>query len=382
MGVVRRVATWWFGPAHTVEDRLFRWLAVLRVVVLIDAAVLDLHHLGRFPHPAGVAAAVAVMVGWTAFAAWAYIDERRRHAPLLLADLAVPVALILLTPTLKGDGFDATIPGFWVIGATMAWAIHYRWLGGLAAGVVIALADLSVRDQVTQANNGNLFLLLVSGPIVGFMVESLVRMAADRDAAQREAAAAAERSRLARAVHDGVLQVLALVQRRGAELGGDGAELGRLAGEQETALRTLIREQDAVVSVRSGAADLGPALLGLATRPGIDVVTPGTPVVLPADVVDELAAAVAACLANVARHVGPDARVWVYVEDAGDTVSVSVRDEGPGIPAGRLAAAAADGRLGVSESITGRLADLGGTAALHTGPHGTEWELTVPRRPS
>jgi signal transduction histidine kinase len=102
--------------------------------------------------------------------------------------------------------------------------------------------------------------------------------------------------------------------------------------------------------------------------------------VLPADVADELVAAVTACLANVARHVGPDAPAWVYLEDAGDTVVVSVRDEGPGIPAGRLEAAAADGRLGVSESIRGRLVDLGGTAHLHTGPQGTEWELTVPRR--
>jgi signal transduction histidine kinase len=58
---------------------------------------------------------------------------------------------------------------------------------------------------------------------------------------------------------------------------------------------------------------------------------------------------------------------------------VSVRDEGPGIPAGRLDAAAADGRLGVTESIRGRIKDLGGHAELTTGSYGTEWELTVPR---
>ena len=92
-----------------------------------------------------------------------------------------------------------------------AWAIHWRWLGGLVAGVALALSDLAVRGHVTQANYGNVFLLLIGGPIVGFMCASLARMADERDRAERAAAAAAERARLARAVHDGVLQVLALV---------------------------------------------------------------------------------------------------------------------------------------------------------------------------
>ena len=63
----------------------------------------------------------------------------------------------------------------------------------------------------------------------------------------RASVADAERARLARAVHDGVLQVLALIQRRGRELGGESAELGRMAGEQESALRALIRQQDSLV---------------------------------------------------------------------------------------------------------------------------------------
>jgi len=70
------------------------------------------------------------------------------------------------------------------------------------------------------------------------------------------------------------------------------------------------------------------------------------------------------------------------LEGFADRVEISVRDEGPGIPDGRLERAAADGRLGVSESIRGRIADLGGTARLSTGPQGTEWELSVPRPPA
>lgn len=59
-----------------------------------------------------------------------------------------------------------------------------------------------------------------------------------------------------------------------------------------------------------------------------------------------------------------------------------MRDDGPGIPSGRLAEAAATGRMGVAGSIVARLAELGGVASLSTGPDtGTEWELRVPREP-
>ena len=58
-------------------------------------------------------------------------------------------------------------------------------------------------------------------------------------------------------VHDGVLQVLALVQRRGLELGGEVAELGRLAGEQEVALRALVQRDAArPADAAAAAADL------------------------------------------------------------------------------------------------------------------------------
>ena len=329
---VRRAATWWFGPQGTVEDRLFSWLAVLRLLLLAHAIVLNVYRRDNFVHPVGGAACLAAMAAWTGFAIWAYDDPRRRGPLLLVADLAVAMGAILVSPVLKGDGLSATVPAYWVMGALFAWAIHWRWIGGLIAGVCITASDLAIREHVTQANYGNAFLLLLGGPIVGFMVESLERMADERDRAQRDAAAAAERVRLARAVHDGVLQVLGLVQRRGAELGGDAAELGRLAGEQEVVLRTLIREQDQVAP-GAGAADLAAALVHLETRPGVEVVTAGT-VELPAEVASELVAVVAACLDNVAQHVAPEARAWVLVEGFPDRVEISVRDEGPGHPRG------------------------------------------------
>jgi signal transduction histidine kinase len=93
---------------------------------------------------------------------------------------------------------------------------------------------------------------------------------------------------------------------------------------------------------------------------------------------DEIVAVVAACLDNVAAHVGPSARAWVLLEAGTDVLHVTVRDEGPGIPAGRLDQAEREGRLGVSSSIRGRVAELGGEVVMSTGSYGTEWELTFP----
>jgi signal transduction histidine kinase len=374
------VSSWSSPAAVAVENRLFGALAVLRVVVLVNAVALNIYRADNFERPTVATVGVLVMVAWTGFATWAYAEPRRRTSLLLAADLAMAVALMLLTPLVKGDDFRATVPGFWVAGALLAWSIHLRWIGGLAAGVLLAAVDLTQRSEVRQSDYGNAFLLVISGSIVGFMCESVQRMATERDAAERSAAMAAERARLARAVHDGVLQVLALVQRRGRELGGEAAELGQLAGQQERELRRLIRAQD-TVTVGTEQTDLAVALEQLERRQGVTVSTPGSPVELPSAMAEELVAVTRACLDNVRVHVGDDAPAWVLLQAFPDRVELSVRDEGPGIRAGRIEEAAAQGRLGVTESIRGRISELGGTAELVSGTHGTEWEFVVPRPP-
>ncbi len=353
----------------------------MRVLVTINLIVLNIYRRDNYDHPWAAVVAVGAMVAWTGYAIWASTSAQRRTTTFLALDLAWAVGSIAATPLIKGADYNATIPGFWVMGALLAWAVHWHWKGGLAAAALLSITDLVLRDGIDQANYGNVFLLMIGGPTVGYMCASLQRMATERDTAERAAAAAEERTRLARAVHDGVLQVLALVQRRGTETGAppELAELGRLAGEQERLLRSLIRQQG-TVTAGPAVSDLAGMLEELGTRHSlrVEVATPGVPVPLPSDVAHEIAAAVGSCLDNVATHVGAGARVWVLLEALPDEVVVSVRDDGPGIPSGRLESAAAEGRLGVSESIRGRIADLGGTATLDTGTHGTEWELTVP----
>ncbi|MFL6062614.1 MAG: DUF5931 domain-containing protein, partial [Marmoricola sp.] len=264
------MSTWSSPAAVAVESRLFGALAVLRVIVLLNAVGLTIYRGPTLLHPAAMAACMAVMTAWTAFTSWAYADPARRTRLLLALDLGLALALLLLTPLVKGAEFRASVPGSWIVAALLAWAIHFRWLGGAAAGAILATADLAQRHDIHQSDYGNAFLLVLSGGIVGFLCGSLRQMATERDAAERAAAVAAERARLARAVHDGVLQVLAMVQRRGHETGGDLAELGRLAGEQERELRRLIQEQEAV-GIPSGTLDLASELSKLETLGNVTV---------------------------------------------------------------------------------------------------------------
>ena len=364
------------GP---VQDTMFRALAVLRFVVLLNSIGIYLWRYDSYDHPGVGAFVIVLLVAWTGFAVWAYAAQRRRRPLLLVADLVVAVAAIGISPYVKGEGLNATLPGFWVMGVVLAWAILWRWRGGLAAGLVVSVADLAIREDISQKAYGNVFLLVLGGAIVGFLSELLQVTAAQRDRAEHAAAAAEERQRLARVVHDGVLQALALVQRRAPDLGPDGVELGQLAGEQEVRLRGLVQQDSREVLAPLGDLDLAQLLAALQTAQ-VHVAVPGTPATMPAETASEVLAAVESCLSNVRHHVGRDADAWVLLEALGDRWVVSVRDDGPGIPEGRLESSAAEGRLGVQQSIVGRMHDLGGVATLQSAPgQGTEWELTVPR---
>jgi signal transduction histidine kinase len=366
-------------PHGPVQDTMLRALGILRFVVLLNAIGIYVLRYEGYDHQVVGALVLAGLVVWTAFVVWAYAAPARRTPLLLVSDLVVAVAAIGISPYVKGEGLNATLPGFWVMGVVLAWAILWRWAGGLTAGVVVSIADISIREEFTQKAYGNIFLLILGGAIVGFLSGLLQQMAAQRDQAERAAAAASERQRLARVVHDGVLQVLALVQRRGPELGPHGVELSRLAGEQEVRLRGLVQQDSRDLVAPLGDQDLALLLSGLQNAQ-VHVAVPGTPAVVPAEQASEMLAAVESCLSNVRHHVGREADAWVLLEALEDQWVVSVRDDGPGIPEGRLEESAAEGRLGVHQSIVGRLRDLGGTATVRSAPgQGTEWELSVPR---
>ncbi|MHB9862435.1 MacS family sensor histidine kinase [Streptomyces sp. YIM S03343] len=394
----------------SVELPLWRALAGYRVLTMLYAVGLFATAYDRFARPWLAVAYFLVLCGWTLATLPKVANAAACTRRFLAADLALALTGILLTPVADAhqrvlDG-GPTLPSIWTAGAVLAFALKGGWRWAAIASTAVAVVNLVERGRPARDTVHNVILVWVASIAIGYVVE--VARASERTLARalEIEAATRERERLARDIHDGVLQVLAMVARRGAVLGGEAAELGRMAGEQQIALRTLVSgglvpvsrvsedaAEGAVVRMveepddtgDEGAAGHGApvdlrTLLAPYAAPGVSLAEPGAPVPLPPHLAREVAAAVGAALDNVRVHAGEGARAWILVEDEPGTVIVTVRDDGPGIPEGRLAQAEGEGRLGVAQSIRGRLRDIGGTAELISVPgQGTEVELTVPK---
>ncbi|TDD56958.1 sensor histidine kinase [Nonomuraea terrae] len=361
-----------------IEGSFWRAIAVYRVASL-GYAVLLLVSAGGYQRPVAGWLVIGVMAVWTAV-----VTVARPNARLLALDVVVTLACLLSSPYVQGPDARASglmpLTATWVGGPVLAWGVYGGRRAGAVSAVILSLGDLwlrGLREWSLSAPVNGAVLLILAGSVVGH-VARLTKQAEERLQRAVEAEAAVrERERLARGIHDSVLQVLALVQRRGLEIGGEAAELGRLAGEQEAALREMVRsgppDQDTAETV-----DVGARLRRFASAT-VTVSTPATPLPLPAHQAREVVAAVGAALDNVRRHCGKDAGAWVFAEDDGVRMTVTVRDDGPGIPAGRIEEAAAEGRLGIAQSVRGRIAGVGGTVEITSAPgQGTEVELTVP----
>ena len=366
-------------------EPLWRAIAVFRFAGLGYAVLLTaVVYPSAYVRLGWAWAVIAVMTAWTVATTMAYARPERRTRLLLSADLAVTAGLLLSTAALQSPAAMRNgvppVTGIWVAGPVLAWAVRYGRRAGAITALILSGCDFLLRsEKITVALNG-VVLLLLAGVVVGHLARLAAEVEAERQHAVEVEATSRERERLARDIHDSVLQVLAMVQRRGAEAGGEAAELGRLAGQQEAALRSLVGSGPAATP--SGDVDLRALVLPVQSDQ-VTVSAPAQSVRLEKEAAGELAAAIRAALDNVRRHCEERTRAWVLVEDEPGLVTVTVRDDGPGIPAGRLAEAAAAGRLGVSHSICGRLRELGGDATIRSVPgEGTEVELRLPRGPA
>lgn len=173
-----------------------------------------------------------------------------------------------------------------------------------------------------------------------------------------------QRSEMAAHLHDSVLQTLALIQNRA----GASSEAARLARAQERELRAWLYDGDAPADsdLPTDLRDYAGALeLDYPVR--IDVVSAG----LSAERASgELAAAAREAMVNAARHAGGE--ISVYIEGSVSGVDVFIRDRGAGFD---LDAVPSD-RLGVRQSIIGRMRRAGGSATVRSTDSGTEVHLT------
>ncbi|QFU94732.1 MacS family sensor histidine kinase [Amycolatopsis sp. YIM 10] len=372
-----------FGPTTRDLASPLWWGAIgLRVLTWVFAAGIGVVHQDEYRRAWLAWTVLGVMAIWTVLTSLVYAREalRWRWRWLVVADVGLTACLVLTSPWILSDAqlaaADPLITTVWAAVPPLVAGARFGAVGGLAGGLVIALCTGAARAEFTVDVARDGVLLLASGLLIGMTASTARRSGSALAQALRTEAATAERERLARSIHDSVLQVLARVRKRGAELGGEAAELAELAGEQEIALRALVTTEP--TRPTDETADLRAALQLLGTST-VHISGPAGPVSLPAHVTTELADAVREALANVAKH-AEGAQAWVLLEDLGDEVVVSVRDDGPGIPAGRLERARAEGRLGVAKSIQDRVTGLGGTISLDTAPGaGTEWEIRVPK---
>jgi signal transduction histidine kinase len=248
--------------------------------------------------------------------------------------------------------------------------------GGGGALLVVGLGLLFASGGLLSTIGGIGLAVLATGVGVFLLLGPwIVRLWRDLGVERRERIRSEERSEIAAHLHDSVLQTLALIQRADAP-----GRARTLARRQERELRAWLFDERA--PDREGAPEtLGAALESVVTDVEdrhdveVDLVVVGECAMEPR--LEALVAAVREAAHNAARHSG-EAEVAVYVEVEPQRVTAYVRDRGRGFDLD----AVEPGRVGVRESIVGRMARHGGRAEVHTAPgEGTEVVLEVGRTP-
>jgi signal transduction histidine kinase/phage shock protein PspC (stress-responsive transcriptional regulator) len=245
----------------------------------------------------------------------------------------------------------------------------------LAAGLALVVAGVLVMVSGSGSWQQTWLALLSSVAVLGGVALVLLpwglRFWRDLETERAGRVRATERAEIAAHLHDSVLQTLALIQRRA----GNEHDVLRLARAQERELRAwLYRDPGQEAGqlsdgIKAAAAEVEDSL-GFA----VDVVSVGDCAMTERH--EALVQAAREAMLNAARHGG--GAVSVYLEVTDGAAEVFVKDRGPGFDADSVPA----DRLGVRESIVGRMRRHGGTAAISSGPDGTEVRLRLPVSPA
>lgn len=337
----------------------FRWAAWVWLVLMLAVGRTD---LARPAVAIGAAAAALAMCAWTSsllHSRSSLLLDRR----VVLVELALGASLLFLdglvaqhnTLFATRQSLGSAFPFTGIISAGIAGGP----LAGIASGVVFGLArvggvlinnsSLSDAGRALSLLNTTVFYAL-TGAVAGYLVRRLLR---DEEAI----ATANARAEMARTLHDGVLQTLALVERQ-----VDDTALAKLARETERDLRAYL----AGSTSPSDEFDLSSALRKLAATcedrfgPRVNVVVAEDLPPLLTSTRNVVVGVVTEALNNVGKHA--DAKgVTIYVEPQDDGVFCSIRDDGRGFDL----ASTTEG-MGLRESIHARVDAAGGTTKVRS----------------
>ncbi|MER7798181.1 PspC domain-containing protein [Microbacterium sp. NPDC096154] len=243
----------------------------------------------------------------------------------------------------------------------------------LTRAVASALVVLAAGHLLVVGRNGSVHLLFLAlgsslAALLGAVAlwsPALITRYRELQAARVKSIRDEHRAEMAAHLHDSVLQTLALIQNRA----GASSEAGRLARAQERELRAWLYDGDTPAD-----SDLATDLRDYASALELDyevvmtVVSAGTSTERASG---EVAAAAREAMLNAARHAGGE--VSVYIEGSVGAVDVFVRDRGPGFDPQDVPA----DRLGVRESIVGRMRRVGGSAAVAPGAGGVGTQVHI-----
>ena len=367
----------------------FRWGAWLWMATVLTVSRQD---LSRPALAVGlVALALVVTIADTVLLRADPAALLRRET--LAVELAVGASLVLCDGWAYGPehafSTSQSLGSVWPLAGILGTGVALGPVAATGAGVLVGLARVGavVVNGATVDTGGRILSLTntvvfyaLGGAATGYVARLLRR-------AERQISAAQAREEVARTLHDGVLQTLAVVERRATD-----PALARLAREQERELREYLfgvaagapdgssATVDPGATVGPGGGDLGAALRAAAARyeDAFDgraqvLVAEDLPP-LPAASVAALAGAVGEALVNAGKH-GGATKVTVYVEPAsGGGVFCSVKDDGVGFDP-----AATPPGQGLARSIRGRMQEAGGRADVTSRPgSGTEVCLWLP----
>jgi signal transduction histidine kinase len=353
---------------------VFRWLAwtwLAAMVVLSRQELTDPRAHAWIAY--GLAGAALVVTGGVTVLLRT-TPERLLTVPVVAAEVAVGCALGVGDQlAFNGVPHPQMLGSIWPLAGIITAGIAWAGRGGLLAGVTVgaghligdATSDTFTWDRAHVISPlSTLVLFTLAGGIAGLVTIKLRE-------AERRISLAQAREEIARTLHDGVLQTLAVVRRRASD-----PDVVRLATEQERELREYLFGSSTTIG---GGGEVGTRLRAAAARfedhyggRARVVLAPDVPT-LPSTIADALVGAVNEALTNAGKHGGAQT-VTVFAEPIDGSLFCSVKDDGSGFDN-----AAVDEGVGLSRSIRGRIVEVGGRVEIDGRPgRGAEVRCWVP----